>query len=131
MSQCINYTFSLKRWNSLIIHLKCHPFWIYYLKVSPNLNITTLSDQMVPENRHWFRKLVSHDSMFSQLFTPPTHPTTYETLCCFPKFQILGVNKCWVKHFGVKQKSGSKNVRVKHVLGRKNWGVKKMLALKV
>jgi hypothetical protein len=32
------------------------------------LKITTLSDHLVPENRYWFRKLVSHVSMFSQLW---------------------------------------------------------------
>jgi hypothetical protein len=32
------------------------------------MNITTLSAHLVPENRHWFRKLVSQVSTFSQLW---------------------------------------------------------------
>ena len=51
----INHTFSNKKLNSFLINLKCHFFF----------NITTLSDHLVPENRHWFQKLVS---MFSQLW---------------------------------------------------------------
>ena len=50
---------------SPIIHLKCHTCWCYSLKFRLFLNITTMSDHLVPENRHWFRKLVSH--VFSTL----------------------------------------------------------------
>ena len=49
---------------SFIINLQFYPFWRYYLKVSL---IPGCWSQLVPENRHGFRKLVSRVSMFSQL----------------------------------------------------------------
>ena len=49
---------------SFIINLQFYPFWRYYLKVSL---IPGCCSQLVPENRHGFRKLVSRVSMFSQL----------------------------------------------------------------
>ena len=50
---------------SFIINLQFYPFWRYYLKVSL---IPGCCSQLVPENRHGFRKLVSRVSMFSQLW---------------------------------------------------------------
>jgi hypothetical protein len=50
---------------SFIINLQFYPFWRYYLKVSL---IPGCCNQLVPENRQGFRKLVSRVSMFSQLW---------------------------------------------------------------